>query len=196
MTYWRLQLKQMKIGIIGKLGAGKTFAAQYLIDVYGFQRISLATPIKHIMAEYLGVYDKTDPRYRKLVQKVGTDWFRSEEPDVWINYMIKTVQENPDINYVCDDVRFLNEATKLIKDGWLLIYLKCDDEIRIERCKKRDGTFDYNTLNHPSETGVDDIIAKFTNDVIFIDSNGSIENTNKQLDDIMNFFEYQIVRPT
>lgn len=184
----------MNVGFIGKLGSGKTFAAQYLIDVYGFQRISLATPIKEIMAKYLNIKDKTHPDYRRMAQKIGTDWFRSEYPDIWIDYMIKTVQENPNINYVCDDVRFVNEVTKLIKNDWILIYLNCKDAIRIERCKKRDGVFDSNTLNHPSETGVDDILNVFENDIITVDSNGTIDNTNKQLDDIMDFFEYKIIR--
>jgi dephospho-CoA kinase len=175
----------MNIGLIGKLGAGKTFAAQHLIDKYGFQRISLATPIKDIMSEYLGIRDKTHPDYRRMAQKIGTDWFRSEYPDIWIDYMIKKSKEI-NHNYICDDVRFVNEAEKLINNNWILIYLDCPEDIRIERCKKRDGVFDYSTLNHPSETGVDDIIFNFATDIFFVDSNGTIENTNKQLDEIMN----------
>lgn len=192
----RKEDSKLNIGIIGKLGSGKTFAAQYLIDVYGFQRISLATPIKEIMTRYLGIKDKSHPDYRRMAQKIGTDWFRSEYPDIWIDYMIKTVKENPNINYVCDDVRFVNEATKLLQNDWRLIYLECNDQIRIERCIKRDGVFDPNTLNHPSETGVDDILNAFRNDIIHVNSNNSIDDTNRELDEIMKFFEYEIALNT
>jgi dephospho-CoA kinase len=177
----------MNIGIIGKLGSGKTFAANHIIEKYGFQRISLATPIKDIMGKYFKVYDKTDPRYRRLAQQIGTDWFRSENPDIWIDYMIDETKFS-DLSYVCDDVRFVNEATKLLKNGWILFYLDCPEQIRIERCTLRDGAVDITRLNHPSETGVDDILKEFEDEVYKIDSSGSIENTNCILDTWIDLF--------
>lgn len=173
----------MNVGFIGKLGSGKTFAANHLVEEYGFKKISLATPIKEIMKEYFNIIDKTDPRYRKLAQKLGTEWFRSEDNDVWVNYMIKKAKQS-DSYLVCDDIRFVNEATKLLNNNWTLFYLDCPTQIRIDRCRKRDGVFDYGTLNHPSETGVDDILKKFT--VITIDASDTIENTNSAIDTWMN----------
>jgi dephospho-CoA kinase len=182
----------LNVGFIGKLGSGKTFAANHLIGKYGFNRISLADPIKKIMAEYFNVIDKTDLRYRKLAQKLGTEWFRSEDHDVWVKYMIKTINHmndlqrsqnnDQDINYVCDDIRFTNEAKKLLDNNWILFYLDCPEEIRIERCKKRDGVFDPATLNHSSETGVDDILKEFGDQIFKIDGSGSVEDTNRLLD--------------
>lgn len=174
----------MNIGIIGRLGSGKTFAANYLVKKYGFHKVSLATPIKEIMAKYFKVYDKSDARYRRLAQKIGTDWFRSEYPDVWIDYMIEETSKYDEL-FVCDDVRFLNEAERLLSSGWLLLYMDCPDQIRIERCILRDKTFDPLTMNHPSETGVEEILNKYQSKIINIDSSGSMENTNKQLDDIV-----------
>jgi dephospho-CoA kinase len=176
----------LNIGLIGKLGSGKTFAANYLIENYGFKRISLATPIKEIMAKYFKCYDKSDPRYRRLAQKIGTDWFRSEDPDIWIDCMIDETDKCYSDIFVCDDVRFVNEAEKLIKNGWVLIYLDCPEGVRIERCKKRDGTFDPATLNHPSETGVDDILKQFNAHITYVNSSSTIEKTNGELDEIMN----------
>lgn len=174
----------MNIGLIGKLGSGKTFAANYLVQKYGFHKVSLATPIKEIMAKYFKVYDKSDSRYRRLAQKIGTDWFRSEYPDVWIDYMIEETSKYNEL-FTCDDVRFLNEAERLISSGWLLLYMDCPDQTRIERCTLRDNTFDPLTMNHPSETGVDEILNKFKDKIIYIDSSGTMDNTNQQLDRVI-----------
>lgn len=178
----------VNVGLIGKLGSGKTFAANYLCDKYNFVRLSLAQPIKDIMAEYFGVMDKTNPRYRGLAQKIGTDWFRSEDPDVWVKNLIHRANVRNDVfaqSVVCDDVRFVNEASTLLNQSWVMIYLDCPDEIRMERCKKRDGVFDASLMNHPSETGVDDILKLFGSRIYTVNSSGTIEETNKQLDIIL-----------
>lgn len=180
----------MKIGICGKLGSGKTTTANYLVNNYGFKEVSFATPIKFMMAEYLGITDKSDPRYRPYAQDIGTDCFRSKDPDVWVNYLIKTVNKNHDNNYVISDIRFINEAKKLLTDNYLIIYLDCDVNNRIERCKLRDnGIFNIDTLNHSSETGVDDIINQFANEIVTVNNNESIKHLYKQIDAIMKIYK-------
>jgi dephospho-CoA kinase len=171
------------IGVIGKLGSGKTTAANFIIDNYGYIRLSLATPIKEIMKEYLDIKDKTDPRYRKVAQTIGTDWFRSIDDKVWVKHLMKRAGRLKNKSVVCDDVRFLNEAETLLGNRWVLIYLDCPLEIRKARCIDRDGTFDDATVNHPSETGVDDIMKQFGNDpfLITVDASGTVENTNNGL---------------
>jgi dephospho-CoA kinase len=151
----------MNLGIIGKLGSGKTSAAEYIISKYGYTRMSLATPVKFIADEYFGVKSKADPRARKLWQKIGTDWFRSEDPDVWVKYLKKSIEALKVDPVICDDGRFINEVDSMLSWGWKLIYLECSEEERERRCIKRDGIFDKALLNHPSETGVDEIVAKY-----------------------------------
>jgi dephospho-CoA kinase len=164
------------IGVIGKLGSGKTSAANFLIDNYGYTRLSLADPIKEIMKEYLDIKDKRDPRYRKTAQMIGTDWFRSVDPLVWVKYLLKRAFRAKDRKIICDDVRFENEANSLLNNNWLLLYLDCPLEVRKQRCINRDGVFDDATVNHPSETGVDDIIKRFgaNLNLITIDASSSM----------------------
>jgi dephospho-CoA kinase len=38
----------MRVGFMGKMGAGKSTAAKYLVDEYSFTKASLATPVKEI----------------------------------------------------------------------------------------------------------------------------------------------------
>lgn len=173
----------MNIGLIGKLGSGKSCAADYLAERYGFVKYSLATPIKEIMRDILGIESKEDPRYREVAQKIGTDWFRSIDDLVWVRCLQRKVERSI-LPVVVDDVRFVNEAEAMLNWGWTLVYLDCPDEIRIQRCTKRDGVFDASRMNHPSETGVDDILARFSDRIIKVDASGSIDEMNEQLDKV------------
>lgn len=140
------------IGIVGKMGAGKTTVAKYLEDKYGYQRTSLAEPMRQIVKEFFGVEDKSDPRYRRLMQKLGTDWFRSEDKNVWIRHLLKRCVGS---GWVVDDVRFLNEAKVLQGEGWVLLYIDINDEVRLERMRARGDDFDADMLKHESEAEVE-----------------------------------------
>lgn len=173
----------MNIGIIGKLGSGKTSAANYIVDNYGYVRLSLADPIRHIMLEYLDIKDKTDPRYRRVAQMIGTAWFRSVDDKVWVKYLVKRAMRLKNKNIVCDDCRFVNEVETLLNNNWIFLYLDCPLEIRKARCISRDGTFDDSTVNHPSETGVDDIMKIFGDspNIITIDARASMDEVHSNI---------------
>jgi hypothetical protein len=121
--------------------------------------------------------------------------------------MKKRIDRDANKRVVCDDVRFMNEAESTLGWGWRLIYLDSPLEIRKQRCINRDGVFNDALLNHPSETGVDDILDKFCNyhnggssiaiagvtywdsGIISIDSSGSMDEMNTELDKVMERLE-------
>ena len=145
----------VNIGLIGKLGSGKTTAAKHIAAEYGYNRYSLAAPMREIVRIVYPHMDKKDPRYRQLMQKLGTDWFRSYDEDVWVNVLLfRTSLETHPV--VVDDVRFVNEARTLLEKGWLLIYIDASDEVRKQRCIERDGHWDESVLNHSSETQIEE----------------------------------------
>ena len=156
-VFAEMEGKEMNIAITGKFGSGKTTIANYLAEKHGYTKMSLADPMRRITKEIFGIESKKDPRYRRIMQKLGTDWFRSEDPEVWIKYLLKRVERERK-PVVVDDVRFPNEALALSCRGWKLIYLMCPFEERRRRCIQRDGHFDESTLTHPSETGVDEVL--------------------------------------
>ena len=177
----------MNVGIIGKMGSGKTTAANFLVEKHGFVKMSLADPMRQITKEIFGIESKTDPRYRRIMQKLGTDWFRSEDPDVWVRYLLKRVEQETR-PVVVDDVRFPNEAITLNRCGWKLVYLDCPYEVRKKRCLQRDGQFDESALEHPSETGVDEIL-KGIESGAFLSSSWIVADASRDAEEVNRIIE-------
>ena len=178
----------MNIGIIGKLGSGKTTAANYLVSQYGYIKHSLADPMREIVSNIFGIQDKTDPRYREIMQLLGTDWFRSYDRDVWVNYLKHQIDQRKQ-PVVCDDVRFLNEAEAMLEWGWKLIYIMCPSDIRIARSLARDGTFDPKCLEHESEMQIDLIYDLLHHDLVIIDGSRSIKYLTRKLDGFIQLLQ-------
>ncbi len=112
--------------------SGKTTVATAL-ERQGFTRVSLADPLKAMLAEFLqGLGYREDEAQRlvhidksatvpqlgvtvrHLLQTLGTEWGRTcIAPDVWLKCWAATATRYPFV--VVDDVRFANEA-QLVKD--------------------------------------------------------------------------------
>ena len=117
----------MIIGLAGGKGSGKSTAGKIINNLFGFEVISFAKPIKDMLRVLgLGDAELNDPVYkeipldeygkspRQLCQSLGTDWGRMlVSGDVWIQALAN--QLDPEKDYVIDDVRFDNEAS-FIKD--------------------------------------------------------------------------------
>lgn len=66
------------VGLTGKAGAGKTTAADYLTDRYGFYQVSLADPIKELLNNRFGW---TPEMWQ------DRDWKEGEDPDYGVQPM-------------------------------------------------------------------------------------------------------------
>lgn len=121
------------VGILGPAGSGKSMVANYLVEHYGAVRYSLAGPLKEIAKNVFEFSDEQlygtqaqkeadDPRYnfspRWLLQRLGTEGIRKVfGEDIWIDTMINRIRRDRPTLAVCDDVRFVNESTR-IRRGW------------------------------------------------------------------------------
>lgn len=113
------------IGITGLAGAGKSTAANLLVSSHGFRRLSLAQPVRDMLAA-LGVSprqmsdEKNTPidwaggkTPRQMMQTLGTEWGRGMVcQELWVNATRRKVRQflSEGRAVVIDDVRFDNEA--------------------------------------------------------------------------------------
>ena len=146
----------MKLIILsGKMRAGKSYIADYLINHYAYARVSLAEPLKQEVRD-LGFSDEDvlnkSPWMRQLLIALGQAR-RAQEPTYWIDramaYIIDMSNDQGAGLFVCDDCRFENEleAFKLLKER--------GHEIVFARVERRGGP---EPLDDPSETELDDYI--------------------------------------
>jgi hypothetical protein len=143
------------IAFIGKTGAGKTTAAQIMVERFGYERLSFAAPLKVMLGT------TTD---RKRLQEFGTEVVRAYEPDAWVNLFLAEVErreaggtsELGHPRFVVDDCRFPNEAQALAARGFHIIRIAAPLQIRIDRQKRAGRLQDESQLTHISETVLDE----------------------------------------
>lgn len=138
------------IGITGKAGSGKDTLADYLVEHYGYEKISFAATLKNMLIaaglpeptnrdDKEKIIDGFSFSWRDAAQKLGTEWGRSLDDNLWVKLTMNNL--DPAKNYVISDVRFENEAT-MVRCHGLLVHLT-------------GRSVDMGMLGgHPSESGV------------------------------------------
>lgn len=142
------------IGISGLARCGKSTAAAYIAEHFGYVDLAFADRLKagleamfHIDSEYLNSKEDVIPwigaSYRKLMQTLGTEWGRETiGENLWVLQMIRTIDamEAGDRaeGYVISDVRFGNEAGWIRQVGTLL-HIQRDHDIEVRAHKSECG---------------------------------------------------------
>lgn len=171
--------KQIKVALVGKMRSGKDTVAKYLMDDYGFKKFYFAKGIEEIILKYFpNAFDNGKPR--QYYQHIGQQ-LRVLDQDVWINYLLNEVEILKDpINIVVTDMRQVNEAERLKKEGFTIIKVVADEKIRIDRILKSGDKFNAEDLHHETELQVDLINADIT-----VVNNGTIEELKKEVQNII-----------
>lgn len=151
----------MIIGIAGYKGSGKDTAGSVLTEMFGFEKMSFAAPIKDLVADTFNLsrtmLDGTTPESRDLreqmlphvfnktprflLQVIGTGFRDLIHPDVWVNIVEEKYKNSVNQHVVITDVRFPNEVEMINKHGFVIGI-------------KRQG---FNGDNHISERALDDV---------------------------------------
>jgi hypothetical protein len=142
----------MIIGLTGKKQNGKSTAAQYIAEKYGFVRVNfkdaLIAEIKQNFPKLLeeiarttdfknGIEQAIDdlfvtkpPLMRALLQNYGTEVRRRDHDDYWVVQWLKRASKEK--NVVVDDVRFLNEAQAVRDMGGSVIRIFREDYMNVD----------------------------------------------------------------
>lgn len=169
------------VAIFGHMGAGKTTIADVL-SRSGYQRISMAGPLKAVAALAYGPVDKgkdyevTLPNRsgeeatllfatyhltgREILQKVG-ETIKWVDRDFWLKCFVRQAESYGDTPLVVDDGRFLFEFERLQSEGWLTVGVNTPLSVRMQRYQATYGREPTESeLNHESEIHVPTIIQK------------------------------------
>jgi len=120
----------MKIAIAGKMGSGKSWIANLLVNEYGFYKTSFAKRVKELVVELFDTHEKN----RELLIKFAS-CMRQIDSEVWIRQTLKDIDSQKNQHVVIDDLRLGNEYRELKKQGWFFIKLNIDEEMRVQRIK-------------------------------------------------------------
>lgn len=141
----------MRIALSGRMGSGKTYFAERLLEEYGGVRMSFASPIKDLYNRYSAKRMLGDDPLEKrhFCQAVG-EGVRELDEDFWSNYLVFNLPSEGSV--WVDDVRYPNEVRALEAEGFKVIRIVSPDDIRLSKLPP--GTRAVDTVSG-SETALD-----------------------------------------
>lgn len=159
---------------------GKSTAVDYLISQHEGVEMSFAGPLYNILHFAQRTCGFPEEKDRKFLQYIGTEWAREKNPNVWVDVLLRDVEElGPAHNVYVSDVRFPNELTALKKAGFKTVRLFRNDA-------SVDGTFGTGSRRHASETAMDNV--PLTEWDYVIENNGTVDEFYSQLDKLVKDF--------
>jgi hypothetical protein len=143
------------ICVSGKAESGKDTCADIMRDIlyeqgYRVLVVHNADLLKFICRNFFGWDGKKDQAGRELLQYVGTDRVRKQNPDYWIDFIVGVIDLfKSEFDWVIiPDTRFENEINR-IKTAGYPVYA-----VRVER-PGHENKLTPEQRSHPSETSLD-----------------------------------------
>lgn len=165
------------ICVSGEAQHGKDTSAEIIrseLEILGEDSIVIhyADLLKFICRTYFGWNGEKDEAGRTLLQYVGTDVVRKQEPDYWVNFVLDIVRLFPNEwnTIIIPDCRFPNEIEALKKAGYPVTH------VRVFRPNFDNGLTEEQR-NHPSETALKD----YAYDIL-LTNDGTINGLRESID--------------
>lgn len=170
----------MRIAIVGKMRSGKNLVADILTDKYGFSQLAFADGITEIIKKYFPEAFE-DGKPRKHYQHIGQE-LRVLNPNVWINYLDRAAADLADV--IVTDCRQVNEEKYLRANGYMIIKIHADDEVRWQRIAVANEVVTVDQFHHDTEQQVDQIEPDY-----MILNNGTHEELINAVDAAFNYYK-------
>lgn len=174
------------ITISGKARHGKDTCALMLKELLEEDGKSViithyADYLKYIAMEYYGWDGKKDAKGREILQKLGTDKARANNPNIWVNVLIELARAiGEDFDYmILGDCRFPNEINRWKINGYKTHTIKVERDVESNLTDEQ--------KSHPSEIALDD----FNFDAVII-NNYSPQILKRGLKKVINDLLYEM----
>lgn len=166
-----------KLAICGAARSGKDTMAGYATLFYDMQPFAFADDMKQSYYSVFGLSENKD--------REGLIWYGEmccqRDPNVWIRKVERKIDEyirrNPQGRVIITDARKPPEFEWLRANGYVIIRVNADEEIRRQRMIEKGDKFSEVDLNHPTETYLQGIAVDYE-----ISNNGSINDATAQFD--------------
>jgi hypothetical protein len=174
----------LKIAVAGEIRSGKDTVCEYIQGgSVNMQKLYFAEGIADIIQTYFPEAWYGEGKPRKHYQDIG-QFMRSINPDVWVNHTeLKyfLLKQSGFENFIVTDLRQQNEYEWLKKNGFTVIKVETEPELRIERMKASGDNFDMNSLVHPVEQQIKQLPYDY-----LLQNNTSLEDLYAQVDFVIN----------
>ena len=145
----------------GRARHGKDTSAEIIkdnLEARGYRVLitHYADLLKFICKNFFGWNGEKDEAGRTLLQQVGTNCIREQDPDYWVDFVANLIRMFPD-RYdfvIIPDTRFPNEIDRIADAGFPVTHvriIRTDFESQLTEEQK----------NHPSETALDNTAPDF-----------------------------------
>jgi dephospho-CoA kinase len=167
-----------KIALTGKIRSGKSAISEYLTKKYGFTRYAFGDELKRLVHLVFDV-DDINGKPRRLYQFFG-QVCRQYDSSIWLRKVLRKIKDDNPEDILIEDCRQTNEYQALKERGYVIIRVKCPDEIRIERAKADGDAFNTADLAHETESYIDTFAVDYE-----INNAGTLDELYAQVDVIM-----------
>jgi hypothetical protein len=166
----------MIIGVSARKRHGKDTVCDYLVEKYGFEKYSLASPLKRGAMEIFGLSEEQvfgdlkeviDPEWgctpRELLQVLGTELlqfdiqnhipsFKEIGRKIWVKNFFKYYKKNSKKNIVISDCRFVHETKSIagVKDTIIIKVVRpgmLDNDTHSSEMEIDQVEYDYLVIN-------------------------------------------------
>jgi len=173
------------LGIIGRIGAGKDTASDYIAEKYGFEVIAFRDIVKEV-TEKEGLEAN-----RENMQKVGKRYRDEQGQEVFTKLIFEKIQNSTNEKILVKEMRTTADIKFLIDnlDNMKVLQIVTNKDNRYLRLKERGRSGDPESLGDFEEQENKEEELGYTKALDFtdveVDNNGTIEELNKKLDDLV-----------
>lgn len=177
------------IALTGALRSGKSAAARYLAEKYGYTEFAFGDELKRDFHRRYPEIPRT-PKPRVGYQNHGQLMRELIGQDVWVDACFDAIETaeadvyvpdyTPNFRVVISDLRQPNEFTRCRAEGYVIIRIKAQSALRIHRAVEAADTFSFADLTHETEQHTDGFACDFE-----IVNDSSLDELYAKIDGVM-----------
>lgn len=175
----------IKIAVAGRIRSGKDTVVdlieEELSKQYQVERFAFADKLKYYAHEICFDIPK-EPKPRELYQAMNL--FRTIDPLVWVKHLEKDLNKSHSSVQIITDLRQENEAKFCRENGFVIIKVTADTEIRKARVLNAGETWNEEFEQHPSEIEIDGMNTDYT-----ITNNTTLEDLKESVLNVLNVIQ-------